>query len=140
MTLQFRCKGCYHERTEPESEHADNGYCGLCDAKGIGLLQIKKVEKYEARDGTLHDSLELAEKHQLMRELKDALSACKGREEDQARHLLTHFSIVRKGDEVPKVIYGPVTNAPHPAKKVLHFWSFFIGAAIATSVMLYLFR
>lgn len=105
----------------------------------IELKQIKKVEKWEARDGTFHDTLEVAQNYQLMRDLKDALGACKGREEDQARHLLSHFSIVRKGDEVPKVIYGPVTNAPYPAKKVLHFWSFFIGAAISTSVMLYLF-
>lgn len=140
MTLQFQCKGCNHERTEPESEHVCKGYCGACNAKGVGLPQIRKVEKYEARDGTLHDSFDLAEKHQLMRDLKDALSACKGREEDQARHLLSHFDIVRKGDK-PKIWYGPVLNTPlQRPKKVLHFWSFFIGAALATSAMLYLFR
>ena len=99
------------------------------------LKQIKKVEKWEARDGTFHDSLEAAQTYQLMRDLQDALGACKGREQDQARHLLSHFNIVRKGDELPKVIYGPTV-----VKKVLHFWSFFIGAAIAASVMLYLFR
>ncbi|MGY2429567.1 hypothetical protein [Pseudomonas tolaasii] len=134
MTRQFQCKGCHHERTEPESEHPRKGYCSACNAKVIGLPQIKKVEKYEARDGTMHDSFELAEK-QLMRDLKDALGACKGREEDQAGHSLYHFDIVRKGDKLPSVIYGPAT-----VKKVLHLWSFFIGAAIATSVMLYLFR
>lgn len=104
------------------------------------LKQIKKVEKWEARDGTFHDSLEAAQTYQLMSEVTTALRTCEGRSEQQARHLLSHFSIVRKGDEVPKIIYGPVTNAPYPAKKVLHFWSFFIGAAIATGVMLYLFR
>lgn len=104
------------------------------------LKQIKKVEKWEARDGTFHDSLEAAQTYQLMRDLQDALGACKGREEDQARHLLSHFDIARKGD-TPKIWYGPVLNTPHHRpKKVLHFWSFFIGAAIATSVMLYLFR
>lgn len=99
------------------------------------LKQIKKVEKWEARDGTFHDSLEAAQNYQLMSEVTTALRTCEGRSEQQARHLLSHFNMVRKGDELPKVIYGPTV-----VKKVLHFWSFFIGAAIATSVMLYLFR
>lgn len=140
MTRQFQCKGCHNERTEPESEHVRKGYCGACNAKGVGLPQIKKVEKYEARDGTLHDSFDLAEKYQLMRDLKDALGACKGREEDQARHLLSHFDIVRKGDEPKGVFIVPAFSGPATVKKVLHFWSFFIGSALATCVMLYLFR
>lgn len=140
MTIQFQCKGCNQERTEPESDHARKGFCVSCDAKGVGLRQIKKVEKWEARDGTFHDTLEAAKNYQLMRDLKDALGACKGREEDQARHLLSHFNIVRKGDEASGVVYSHVIKAPYPVKKVLHFWSFFIGATIATSVMLYLFR
>ena len=134
MTLQFQCKGCNHEQTEPESDHARKGFCISCDAKGVGLPQIKKVEKWEARDGTFHDSLEAAQTYQLMLEIKIALGVHEGREA-QARHLLSHFNIVRKGDGVARVIYGPTV-----VKKVLHFWSFFIGAAIATSVMLYLFR
>lgn len=69
------------------------------------LKQIRKVEKWEARDGTFHDSLEAAKTYQLMRDLKDALGACKGREEDQARHLLSHFNIVRKGDTPATVEY-----------------------------------
>lgn len=135
MTIQFQCKGCHHERTEPESAHARNGYCIACNSKGVGLPQIKKVEKYEARDGTLHDSIDLAEKHQLKAELETALKVGEGYVQRQAVHLLSHFDIVRKGDKLPTVIYGPAT-----VKKVLHLWSFFIGVALATSVMLYLFR
>lgn len=139
MTLQFQCKGCHNERTEPESEHVRKGYCGACNAKGVGLPQIKKVEKYEARDGTLHDSFDLAEKYLLTSELKTALRACDG-VENQVRHLLSHFDIVRKGDEPKGVFIVPAFSGPVVVKKVLHFWSFFIGAAIATSGMLYLFR
>ena len=135
MTRQFQCKGCRHERTEPESEHVCKGYCSACNAKGVGLPQIKKVEKYEARDGTLHDSLDLAEKHQLKAELETALKVGEGYVQRQSVHLLSHFDIVRKGDKLPTVIYGPAR-----VKKVLHFWSFFIGAALATCMMLYLFR
>lgn len=140
MTLQFQCKGCNHEQTEPESDHARKGFCISCDAKGVGLPQIKKVEKWEARDGSFHDSLEDAERYQLKAELETALKVGEGYVQRQAAHLLSHFDIVRKGD-TPKVWYGPVLNTPHHRpKKVLHFWSFFIGATIATSVMLYLFR
>lgn len=135
MTRQFQCKGCHNECTEPESDHVCKGYCSACNARGVGLPQIKKVEKYEARDGTLHDSLDLAEKHQLMQEVTTALCTCEGRPENQARHLLSNFDMVRKGDKPPAVIYAPAT-----VKKVLHFWSFFIGATLATSAMLYLFR
>lgn len=134
MTLQFQCKGCNRERTESESDHARKGFCISCDAKGVGLRQINKVEKWEARDGTLHDSLQAAQTYQLKSEVTTALHTCEGYPEQMARHLLLHFDIVRKGD-TPKVIYGPTV-----VKKVLHFWSFFIGATIATSVMLYLFR
>lgn len=139
MTRQFQCKGCHNERTEPESEHVRKGYCGSCNAKGVGLPQIKKVEKYEARDGTLHDSFDLAEKYLLTSELKTALRACDG-VENQVRHLLSHFDIVRKGDEPKGVFIVPAFSGPAAVKKVLHFWSFFIGAALATSAMLYLFR
>lgn len=138
MTIQFQCKGCNNERTEPD--HARKGFCVSCDAKGVGLPQIKKVEKWEARDGTFHDSLENAERYQLKAELETALKVGEGYVQRQAAHLLSHFDIVRKGD-TPKILYGPALNTPHHRpKKVLHFWSFFIGATIATSVMLYLFR
>lgn len=155
MTRQFQCKGCHHERTEPESEHARKGYCSACNAKGVGLPQIKKVEKvekYEARDGTLHDSLDLAEKHQLMQEVTTALRTCEGRTEQQARHLLSHFDIVRKGDKLPtKCEPRDADQGSHFGGYVLgfivgasfkrsSFWSFFIGATLATSVMLYMFR
>lgn len=132
MTLQFQCKGCNHERTEPESDHARKGFCVSCDAKGVGLPQIKKVEKWEARDGSFHDSLEAAEQHQLKAELEAALKAGEGYVQRQAAHLLSHFDIVRKGD-VPKVFYGPVTNAPYPEEKVMHFWSFFWGCALTAA-------
>lgn len=140
MTLQFQCKGCNNERTEPESDHARKGFCVSCDAKGVGLPQIKKVEKWEARDGSFHDTLEDAERYQLKAELETALKVGEGYVQRQAAHLLSHFDIVRKGD-TPKVWYGPVLKTPnHRPKEVLHFWSFFIGTTIATSVMLYLFR
>lgn len=133
--IELTCKHCHRTVQQHGGE-----ICDACSAKGVGLRQIKKVEKWEARDGTFHDSLEAAQTHQLMAEVTTALRTCEGRPDSQARHLLSHFDIVRKGD-TPKVWYGPVLSIPHHRpKKVLHFWSFFIGAAIATSVMLYLFR
>lgn len=141
MTRQFQCKGCHHERTEPESEHVCKGYCSACNAKGVGLPQIKKVEKYEARDGTLHDSLDLAEKHQLMQEVTTALRTCEGRPENQARHLLSHFDIVRKGDKPEGMFVVPATVEYRKAPNVVCTTCYFvIGATLATSVMLYLFR
>lgn len=130
MTLQFQCKGCNHERTEPESEHARKGFCASCDAKGVGLNQIKKVEKWEARDGSFHDTLEAAQRHQLMSELKQALQACQSRPEDQAQHLLCHFDIVRKGD-APKVIYRAVPAAQRGHPK---FYSFFWGCVLTATL------
>lgn len=98
MTLQFQCKGCRHERTEPESDHARKGYCTGCNASGIGLPQIHKVDKWQARDGSLHDTLAAAKQHQLMADLTTALRACDGYPDRQSRHLLSHFDITRKGD------------------------------------------
>lgn len=109
MTLQFQCKGCNHDRTEPESEHAHKGFCATCNAKGIGLPQIKRVEKWEARDGSFHDSLEAAEKYQLHRELQTALKTCEGYCDRQASHLLSHFDIVRKGDAPRGMFVAPAT-------------------------------
>lgn len=83
------------------------------------LKQIRKVEKWEARDGTFHDSLEAAQTYQLMRDLKDALGACKGREEDQARHLLSHFNIVRKGDTPKGAFIAPATVEHRKAPKTV---------------------
>ena len=94
------------------------------------LKQIKKVEKWEARDGSFHDSLEAAQRHQLMSELKQALSACQSRPEDQAQHLLCHFDIVRKGD-APKVIYSAVPAAQRGHPK---FYSFFWGCVLTATL------
>lgn len=137
MTLQFRCKGCRHECTEPESDHARNGFCATCNARGVGLPQIKKVEKWEARDGTFHDSLDAAEKHQLMSEITSALRACEGRPDSQARHLLSHFDIVRKGDMPKGVFTAPVTveyrTMPKAVCKTCYFVS---GAAVGALIIL----
>lgn len=125
--LQFRCEGCKHETTEPESEHARKGYCCACNAKGFGLRQVRKVEKWEARDGTFHDSPQAAESHQLMKDLRDALSACEGRPEDQARHLLFHFDIVRRSDNP---VQPPPTVEYHKSPKVSCTTCYFITGAV----------
>lgn len=125
--IELTCKYCRRTVQQHGGE-----MCDACSAKGVGLRQIKKVEKWEARDGTFHDSLEAAQTHQLMAEVTTALRACEGRPDSQARHLLSHFDIVRKGD-TPKVWYGPVTNTPYPEKKVMHFWSFFWGCALTAT-------
>lgn len=141
MTIQFQCKGCNYERTEPESEHARKGFCASCDAKGVGLKQIKKVEKWEARDGSFHDTLEAAERHQLHRELQTALKTCEGFCDRQATHLLSHFDIVRKGDPLPGVLYMPTFTPPdliEAAKPALWFWGGFL-LALACSGALYYF-
>lgn len=119
MSIQFQCKGCNHERTEPESEHARKGFCVCCDAKGVGLQQIKKVEKWEARDGTFHDSLEDAQTHQLMADVTTALRTCEGRPDSQARHLLSHFHIVRKGDMPKGMFIAPATVEYHKAPNTI---------------------
>jgi hypothetical protein len=102
------------------------------------LKQIKRVEKWEARDGTFHDSLEAAQTYQLMRDLKDALGACKGREEDQARHLLSHFNIVRKGDTPkqpppPPPLRNP--NAGHDHSGVF-VWVFVMMLCFAFGILI----
>lgn len=105
------------------------------------LKQIKKVEKWEARDGSFHDTLEAAQRHQLMSELKQALQACQSRPEDQAQHLLCHFDIVRKGDPLPGVLYMPNFTPPdlaEAAKPALWFWGGFL-LALACSGALYFF-
>lgn len=116
MTLQFQCKGCNYERTEPQSEHARKGFCAACNANGIGLPQIKRVEKWEARDGSFHDSREAAEQHQLKAEIEAALKVGEGYVQRQAMHLLSHFDIVRKGDLLPGVLYLPNFTPPDLAE------------------------
>lgn len=128
--LQFRCEGCKHERNESESEHTLKGFCSSCNAKGVGLCQVRKVEKWEARDGTFHDSLQAAERHQLMKDLRDALSACEGRPEDQARHLLLHFDIVRRSEK-PK----PPTVEYHKAPKTVCTTCYFVSGALIVALL-----
>lgn len=140
MILQFRCKGCNHESTEPETDHARKGYCMNCHAKGIGLPQIKKVEKWEARDGTFHDSREEAEQHQLKAELETALKVGEGYVQRQAAHLLSHFDIVRKGDMPKGVFIAPPTTewlrAPKEVCKVcLLTWGMAVGLGLAFALM-----
>jgi hypothetical protein len=134
MTIQFRCKGCRHECTEPESDHARKGFCVSCDAKGVGLPQIKKVEKWEARDGTFHDSQEAAEQHQLKAELETALKVGEGYVQRQAAHLLSHFDIVRKGD-MPKVFIAPATVDYHKAPNVVCTTCYFISGAVVGALI-----
>jgi hypothetical protein len=130
MTLQFQCIGCNHERTEPESEHARKGICVSCDAKGVGLKQIKKVEKWEARDGSFHDSLAAAEKYQLHRELQTALKTCEGYCDRQATHLLSHFDIVRKGDPLPGLLRKPATVQYHKAPETVCTTCYLVSGAV----------
>jgi hypothetical protein len=140
MTIQFRCKGCRYECTEPESDHARNGFCATCNARGVGLPQIKKVEKWEARDGSFHDSLEAAQTHQLMAEVTTALRTCDGRPDSQARHLLSHFDIVRKGDMPKGMFIAPATieyrKSPKDVCRIcLLVWGIAIGLGLGFALM-----
>lgn len=140
MSLQFQCKGCNHERTEPESEHARRGFCAACNAAGIGLPQIKLVEKWEARDGSFHDSREAAEQHQLKAELETALKAGEGYVQRQALHLLSHFDIRRKGDLPRGMFIAPATvqyrNAPNTVCKTCYLVTGgFIGCLLTLAIL-----
>ena len=133
MTLQFLCKGCRHERTEPESDHARKGYCTGCNASGIGLPQIHKVDKWEARDGSLHDTLSAAKQHQLMADLTTALRAWDGYPDHQSRHLLSHFDITRKGDK--SHVSSVVVSRPFPVAKQVCKTCIFVMGAFAGAVV-----
>ena len=135
MTFQFQCKGCNHERTEPESDHARKGFCVSCDAKGVGLRQIKKVEKWEARDGSFHDSREAAEQHQLKAELETALKVGEGYVQRQATHLLSHFDIVRKGDMPKGMFIAPATVEYHKAPKTVCTTCYFVTGAVVGALL-----
>jgi hypothetical protein len=87
------------------------------------------VEKWEARDGTLHDSLEAAEEHQLKAELEKALKVGEGYAQRQAMHLLSHFDIKRKGDAPKGVMFLPVPPAPD-YKSSVYFWAGFVISAV----------
>lgn len=91
------------------------------------LPQIRLVEKWQARDGSFHDSREEAEEHQLKSELELALTVGQGYPNRQATHLLSHFDIVRKGD-VPTGTY--IAAPPTPKSNHIHFLSFFWGSTI----------
>lgn len=102
------------------------------------LKQIKKVEKWEARDGTFHGSLEAAQTYQLMSEVTTAWRTCEGRSEQQARHLLSHFNIVRKGDE--KVITLPILTPPHITegfRPAFLMWGGFFAGSVLTGLIMY---
>lgn len=140
MTLQFQCKGCNNERTEPESDHARKGFCVSCDAKGVGLPQIKKVEKWEARDGSFHDSLEDAERYQLKAELETALKVGEGYVQRQAAHLLSHFDIVRKGDTSKGVVFMPLLTPPgimDGFRPAFLMWGGFFAGSVLTGLIMY---
>ncbi len=111
--IHFQCKGCRHERTEDDSPDARQGFCESCVAIGKNLKPIVQVRKWQARDGSYHDTLELAEQHQLRSELEAALKACDGYVQRQATHLLSHFNITRKGERAPLPI-PPTTEPPRP--------------------------
>lgn len=102
------------------------------------LKQIKRVEKWEARDGTFHESLEAAQTYQLISEVTTALRTCEGRPDSQARHLLSHFDIVRKGD-APKGMFTvvPATVEYHKAPNVVCTTCYFVsGGAVGALITL----
>lgn len=115
--IELTCKYCHRTVMQHGGE-----VCDACYAKGIGLPQIKRVEKWQARDGSYHDSLEGAQKHQLQTELETALRACSGYPDRQAQHLLSHFDIRRKGEVPPNILTVPIPSRGHP-----RFYSFFWG-------------
>ena len=91
------------------------------------LPQIRLVEKWQARDGSFHDSREEAEDHQLKSELELALTVGQGYPNRQATHLLSHFDIVRKGD-IPNGSY--IATPQRPESSRFNFWSFFWGSTV----------
>lgn len=129
MAVEYICKGCRHCRIDLP-EDIEDGLCPHCLNRRD--FPIRKVEKWEARDGTFHDSPQAAKSHQLMKDIRDALSACQGRPEDQARHLLFHFDIVRRGDTsvrpLPTVEY-------YKAPKTICTTCYFISGAVIGCVL-----
>ena len=108
--INFQCQGCRHERTEDDTPDARQGFCTSCVASGKSLKPIVQVRKWQARDGSYHDTLRLAEEHQLRQELETALKVGDGYVQRQAAHLLSHFNIARKGERAPLPI--PPTVEP----------------------------
>ena len=119
--IEFTCKGCRHFTREPESEATRRKICMHCNAQGIDLPQLRKVEKWEARDGSLHDSAEAAADYQLRTEIARALKASDRHVDDQARHLLSHFDVRRKGDAVSSVVLLPAYAEPTAKGAVFYF-------------------
>lgn len=106
------------------------------------LKQIKKVEKWEARDGSFHDTLEAAQTYQLMTDLTTALRTCEGRPDSQARHLLSHFDILRKGDTPKGMFIAPATveyrKAPNTVCKTCYLVTGGLIGCLLTLVILWL--
>lgn len=121
MTIEFTCKGCRNFTREPESEATRRKICMHCNARGIDLPQLRKVEKWEARDGSLHDSAEAAADYQLRTEIETALRAVDRDIHSQVRHLLSHFDVRRKGDAASSVVLLPAYTEPTAKGAVCYF-------------------
>jgi len=102
----------------------------------------QSVTKWVARDGSLHDSALSAEEYTLRSELAQAISVGDGSPAGAAKsaaQVLVHFEVWRRGDPLPERFESAPVAVPTPSIRFL-FWSFFAGATIATTIMLYLFR
>lgn len=93
----------------------------------------EKVEKWVARDGSLHDSEQDAERHTLRGELAEAIKAgldSPGREttpDAAAGHVLYHFEVWRKADAPPSRLVPPVVKTARQFQM-----GFLWGAAFAS--------
>lgn len=80
----------------------------------------EKVEKWVARDGSLHDSEQDAERHTLRGELAQAIKAgldSPGRElalDSAAGHVLYYFEVWRKADAPPARLVPLVRRQADP--------------------------
>lgn len=95
----------------------------------------EKVEKWVARDGSLHDSEQDAERYMLRCELAQAIKAgLDGPTKDAAGNVLYHFDVWRKVDA------PPARFTPTPVKPARRFpWGVFWGATLATAYMMWVF-
>lgn len=65
-----------------------------------------------------------------MSEVTTALSTCEGRSEQQARHLLSHFNIVRKGDMPKGMFIAPATIEYPKAPNVVCTTCYLVSGAV----------
>ncbi|OCX19586.1 hypothetical protein [Pseudomonas graminis] len=123
--IQFQCQGCRHERTEEDTAGARRGFCLHCVAIGKNLKPILEVRKWQARDGSLHDSADQAAAHTLFVELRTAIAVHNrnsGDADNSARHLLSHFNLTRKGEREPL----PIPPTTEPARVKHRSWVMFV--------------